>query len=121
VTIGQVAKAAGISASAIRYYESSGVLPKPGRKNGIRQYDSSSIQQLKVLRFYRSSGVSVDSLASMFLEDKSARRKNRHQAVLRRIDELDRAISQARSMRRRLQGLLNCGCKGDLKKCVIFL
>lgn len=53
MTIGEVAKAAGVSTSMIRFYESSGLLPRPRRKNGIRDYDASATDQLKVLRYFR--------------------------------------------------------------------
>lgn len=37
--IGEVVKRTGVTASAIRYYESIGIVPKPGRKHGCRMYD----------------------------------------------------------------------------------
>jgi DNA-binding transcriptional MerR regulator len=120
MTIGQVAKATGVSASAIRFYESSGVLPQPRRNRGIRQYDPAIVEHLTVVRFFRSSGVSVESLATMFGPDRMARRKNRHAAVARRIAELDEMIAQARRMKKRLRDLQACECHGDSKKCVVF-
>jgi len=120
VTIGEVAEAAGVTASAIRFYESAGVLPRPVRKNGIRDYEPAVVEQLRVLRFYRSTGVSIDDLATMFSGDARKRRENAHQIVLRRIAEIDDVIAEARSMKRRLRKLLDCDCNGDAKRCVIF-
>jgi len=120
MTIGQVAKAAGVSTSLIRFYESSGILPRPGRRNGIRDYDASVIEQLKVLRFYRAAGVSIESLVSMASAEPRSSAQNRHQIVMRRIDELDKLIDEARAMKQRLRGLLDCKCNGNKRKCVIF-
>lgn len=120
MTIGQVAKAAGVSTSAIRFYESSGVLPRPRRRSGIRDYDPSVVEQLKVLRFYRATGISIENLASMFSGEADTCTMNRHVIVQRRIAELDMFIKEARGMKRRLQGLLACECNGDQQKCVIF-
>jgi DNA-binding transcriptional MerR regulator len=120
MTIGQVAKAAGVSASMIRFYESCGLLPHARRKNGIREYDASTIEQLRILRFYRASGVSIESLISMASADPARRNKNRHEIVLRRIAELDGVIKEAGAMKRRLLSLLDCDCGGDMRKCVIF-
>lgn len=111
MTIGQVSKAVGIAASAIRYYESAGVLPPPQRKNGVRHYDASAIDQLRILRFLRDSGVSIRGLAA----------KDRHAEVERRIVELDALIANATEMKRRLESLSACQCEGDTEKCVIFL
>ena len=120
MTIGQVAKAAGVRASAIRFYESAGLLRPPARKGGVRDYDSSAVEQVRVLRFYRSTGVSVENLAAMFSGDTRRRRENAHEVVLRRIAEIDGVIAEARSMKRRLRKLLGCRCNGDSKRCVIF-
>lgn len=110
MTIGQLAKAAGISPSAIRFYESAGILPLPRRKNGVRDYDATAVNELKVLRFLRESGVSIRGLAA----------DDRHAEVQRRIEELDELIESATAMKRRLQSLLACDCNGDTQKCVIF-
>ena len=69
MTIGQVSAESGISASAIRYYESLGILPKPARKNGKRLYDDAVLQRLAVVRFYRTTGVSIRHIAQMFAAD----------------------------------------------------
>jgi DNA-binding transcriptional MerR regulator len=120
MTIGEVAKAAGVTASAIRFYESAGVLRPPSRRNGIRHYDPSVVEQLRVLRFYRSSGVSIEDLAAMFSDDTASRSQNRHEIVVRRIEELDRLILDAQAMKRRLRKLLDCKCNGNRRRCVIF-
>ncbi len=110
MTIGEVSKAVGIAASAIRFYESVGILPPPLRKNGVRDYDISIVDQLKILRFLRDSGVSIRGLAAA----------DRHAEVRRRIDELEALIVSATAMKLRLQSLLECDCNGDTQKCVIF-
>jgi DNA-binding transcriptional MerR regulator len=120
MTIGEVAKAAGVTASAIRFYEASRLLRAPLRRNGIRNFDPSVVEQLRVLRFFRSTGVSIEDLAAMFSDDAFERSRNRHDVVTRRLDDLDRVIGEARAMKRRLRSLLACTCKGDTRKCVIF-
>jgi len=39
LNIGELARNLGINTSAIRYYESIGLLPKPPRQSGWRKYD----------------------------------------------------------------------------------
>jgi MerR family redox-sensitive transcriptional activator SoxR len=117
MTIGQVSAESGISASAIRYYESLGILPKPARKSGRRLYDDSALQRLAVVRFYRTTGVSVHDIAQMFAADA---RSDRHAVVRERIAEIDRFIRMAQTAKRRLNDLLACSCHGDRRKCVIF-
>jgi MerR family redox-sensitive transcriptional activator SoxR len=40
LTIGEVARRAGVATSSIRYYERIGLLPKPDRAQGQRRYDT---------------------------------------------------------------------------------
>jgi MerR family redox-sensitive transcriptional activator SoxR len=117
MTIGQVSAESGISASAIRFYESLGILPKPARKSGKRLYDDTVLQRLAVVRFYRTTGVSIRHIAKMFAADA---RSDRHAVVRERIAEIDSYIRQARTAKRRLNDLLTCRCDGDRRKCVVF-
>ena len=50
--ISELAKLVGVAPSTIRYYEGKGLLPKGSRNsNGYRQYDHSSIEQIKMIKF----------------------------------------------------------------------
>lgn len=120
MTIGQVGKAAGMATSTIRYYESIGILPPPRRRSGMRDYDATIVDQLKVLRFYRTSGISIQTLVALFAREPKAKPTDKHEATLRRIEELDGIIKDARKMKERLRALLDCKCRGDRRKCVIF-
>src|SRR5215211_1580597 len=46
MTIGEVARKAGIRPSALRYYESVDILPKPERVNGRRRYDGEVLREV---------------------------------------------------------------------------
>jgi DNA-binding transcriptional MerR regulator len=56
LTIGQVGKAAGVSASAIRYYERHQILPEPARVGGKRRYDADVLHRLSVLDVAKQAG-----------------------------------------------------------------
>jgi DNA-binding transcriptional MerR regulator len=62
MTIGQVAKRSGLRASAIRYYERVGLLPKPARSGGQRRYDSRILDRLAVLERAKNCGFTLDAL-----------------------------------------------------------
>ncbi|MBX9332205.1 MerR family DNA-binding transcriptional regulator, partial [Serratia marcescens] len=49
--IGELAQRAGVAASAIRYYEQLGLLPKPVRGvNGYRVYSDSALERLHLIQ-----------------------------------------------------------------------
>src|SRR6266581_1760776 len=66
LTIGEVAKRAGIRASAIRYYESVEVLPAPSRINGRRRYDSRVLERLAVIQIAQQAGFTVAEIRTLF-------------------------------------------------------
>jgi MerR family redox-sensitive transcriptional activator SoxR len=59
MNIGEVARRAGLRPSAIRYYERLGLLPKPPRKGGRRQYGDDTMQRLAMVRFAKHVGFSM--------------------------------------------------------------
>ena len=68
LTIGEVARQAGIRPSALRYYESIGLLPVPRRVNGRRRYDPAIVQQLTVLQVARQAGFTIAEIQTLFHE-----------------------------------------------------
>lgn len=61
LTIGTLAKAAGVSTPTIRYYEEIGLLPKAGRSaSGQRVYDETDLERLTFIRRCRDFGFSID-------------------------------------------------------------
>src|SRR5262245_17273507 len=59
VTIGELAKQAGLRPSAIRYYERLGLVPAPPRRNGRRDYGTDALANLAVVQFARECGFTV--------------------------------------------------------------
>src|SRR6516162_7041579 len=56
MTIGEVARRTCLQASAIRYYEKIGLLPKTQRIGGQRRYETSVLNYLEVIDVARSAG-----------------------------------------------------------------
>jgi len=57
-TISEVARATGVAAKTIRYYEEIGVLPAPSRTlSGYRQYDEPGVQRVRFIRRARALGL----------------------------------------------------------------
>ena len=113
MTIGQVAKRAGLRASAIRYYERVGLLPTPARSGGQRRYDSSILARLAVLERAKNSGFTLDEVRQLFNDH--GRPSERWQRVARKkIVEMDALMERIRRMRESLER--GCQC-ADLDEC----
>jgi len=122
MTIGQVARATGISASAIRYYEAAGIIPPPPRRSGVRQYNTDVIDELKALRFYRASGIPIRDLASIarHMRGSKARREAWVSALQTRITALDSWMRKAEIIRRKLERAVGCRCNGNREACAVI-
>jgi MerR family redox-sensitive transcriptional activator SoxR len=62
LTIGQVAKRAGLNLSAIRYYEEKGLLPEAPRVSGRRRYTEETLARLGVIDVAKRAGFTLDDI-----------------------------------------------------------
>jgi MerR family transcriptional regulator, redox-sensitive transcriptional activator SoxR len=69
LTISEVAEQAGVNASAIRYYERVGVLPKPDRFGGERRYTSEAVGKLQVVELAKGAGFTLDQIKDLLKSD----------------------------------------------------
>ena len=110
--IGQVAKRAGIAASAIRYYEAEGLIPPAGRINGRRVYDDDMIDRLTFIEIAKRAGFTIAEIRK--LQSGFARSTPpgvRWRALAeRKLEELDRRIEEAETMKRMLGVVMGCEC-----------
>ena len=85
LSIGEVARQAGIRPSTLRYYESIGLLPAPKRVNGCRRYEAAIVQRLTVLHLAKQAGFSIPEIQMLFHgfrpETPPARRHQRAQSL----------------------------------------
>ena len=120
--IGEVARAAGVSTSAIRYYEAVGIMPPPMRRNGVRYYEAQAVDELKVLRFYRTAGIPIRELASIAKHrpGTGARRDVWVDVLHARIVDLDSRIEKAQRTRALLEQSIACRCEGRRDVCTVL-
>lgn len=63
LSIGALAKAAGVTAPTIRYYEEIGLLPTPNRSaSGQRAYDETDVERLTFIRRCRDFGFPIEQV-----------------------------------------------------------
>ncbi len=112
LTIGEVAKRAELQTSAIRYYESEGLLPEPARVSGQRRYDEAIFTRLTLIRMAQEAGLTIgeiQTLVSGFPEGTPASDRWRELAT-RKLPEVDALILRLQTMRQVLEESLACDC-----------
>lgn len=75
ITIGQLARAAGVNLETVRYYERIGLMPAPARTGGgHRAYDGEHVRLLAFIRHARDLGFGIDDVRALLaLRDPSHR------------------------------------------------
>jgi MerR family transcriptional regulator, redox-sensitive transcriptional activator SoxR len=119
--IGEVATISGKAASAIRYYESIGLLPEPVRLSGRRRYPEEVLRSLAVIDTAQRAGLSLDDIRLLLrasTEDARAVEQLREVAE-RRLPILREAIVRAELVREWLEQAADCCCP-TLETCPLF-
>ncbi|HEY1494251.1 MAG TPA: MerR family transcriptional regulator [Candidatus Solibacter sp.] len=116
MTIGEVASRSGLNASAIRFYEKQGLLPKPGRSGGRRQYDASILERLAVLQRARDCGFTLPEIRHLFTGFREGTPPSQRWQTLarRKLVELDELTRKIEVMKKYLAK--SCECR-DLQEC----
>jgi MerR family transcriptional regulator, redox-sensitive transcriptional activator SoxR len=119
LTIGEVAQYAGVQTSAIRYYESVGLLPPPKRVNGHRRYDLRVLKRLGLIQLLREANFGIRELQVLFSglnQDVPALPQWKSLAI-EKIAELEALIKKTQATKAWLAEALQRECKG-VEDCV---
>lgn len=107
--IGEVAKASGVGIEALRFYERSGLLGRPGRtESGYRVYDAEVLTRLDFIKRAQVLGFSLQEIKQI-IADKAAGRSpclEVREIVRHRLAELDEKMREMRRYRKELGAAL---------------
>ncbi|HEV7725534.1 MAG TPA: redox-sensitive transcriptional activator SoxR [Modestobacter sp.] len=122
LTIGEVARRAGVPVPTVRYYESRGLLSARRTTGNQRRYDRSVLRRLAVVAAAARVGLPLAEVGAAFAElpaDRAPDREDwaRLSAGWRR--RVDKRIAELESLREDLDGCIGCGCL-SLDRCALF-
>ena len=121
LSIGEVANAAGINVSAVRYYERNGLLPEAERVSGQRRFNGETVQRLGVIDVAKQAGFSLEEIRVLLdsIDDGAPAHRELRALAERKLPEVDALIERAQAMRAWLTTATACGC-GTLEECDLF-
>jgi MerR family redox-sensitive transcriptional activator SoxR len=121
LSIGEVARKANVSASAIRFYERNGLLPEAERVSGKRRFGPDAVRRLGIIDVAKQAGFSLDEARTLLDSiDRGAPAHEELQTLAaRKLPEVEALIERARSMRDWLVVASTCGCE-SLEDCGLF-
>lgn len=107
MTIGQLAKAAGVGVETIRYYQRRGILATPRKPlGGQRHYPRESLNHLAFIRRAQQLGFSLDEIVVLMGMRDGAHCAQAQAAAQGKLDELGERVAELNRMRKQLREIL---------------
>jgi DNA-binding transcriptional MerR regulator len=107
--IGQLARAAGVPVSTLRYYERVGLLAPAGRAhNNYRFYTQDTLQMVRFIRAAQATGFTLEDVRALLTlwDGQSALCKDVQPLVAKRLAEVTQRLQDIRHMQRILTSML---------------
>jgi len=115
MNIGEAARASGVSAKMIRYYEETGLIPPAGRTGaGYRTYGPKEVQILRFVRRARDLGFPMEKVADLLAlwRDRARASADVKHLAEAQVQALEARIREMQAMQATLQHLVQ-SCAGD--------
>jgi len=121
LTIGKLAKFAGVGVETIRYYQQRGLLPVPESSGAYRHYPVSLGNRIRFIKRAQELGFSLEEVSELLsLEDGIDRASIRHIAS-ERLEEIQAKLDDLNRMKKALSHLIReCEHTGDEEPCPII-
>ena len=121
LTIGHLAERAGVATSAIRFYESKGLIASVRTTGNQRRYEASTLRRVAFIRTAQQVGLTLEEIGAALATLPDGRTPTKADwARLSRAwrPRLDEQIARIERLRDRLDGCIGCGCL-SLRTCAL--
>jgi MerR family transcriptional regulator, redox-sensitive transcriptional activator SoxR len=122
LTIGDVAQRSGVATSALRFYESVGLIASERTSGNHRLYARATLRRVAFIRAAKRTGLSLDAIAealSALPAGRSPTKADWRRLSRRSRTRLDDRIAALVRLRDDLDGCIGCGCL-SLRSCALF-
>ena len=117
LTIGDLARRAGVATSAVRFYERRGLLVADARRSGQRRYREASLRRLIFIGMLQDAGLSLEDIAGVL----DAERVTDWKAIARRrLTVLEEEIDRLTRAKELLEGALLCRYDHPATECRVM-
>jgi DNA-binding transcriptional MerR regulator len=118
MTIGALARAAGVNVETVRYYERRGLLAAPARtQSGYRQYDDDALWRLQFVARAKRLGFTLTGITELLQADGAHGADDVLQAARAKLVAVDERRSALDAQRARLERLVRTCEDGDDVDC----
>ncbi len=123
LTIGEVARMAGLQTSTLRYYESIQLLPAPRRVSGQRRYSPDVLAVLAVIQLAKDTQFTLDEIRTLLYGPpvESTPSQRWCELVLQKLDEVNALIAQTQELKALLEESLESDAlQHELDECPLL-
>src|SRR4051812_998397 len=121
VTIGHLAERAGVATSAIRFYESRGLITSERTTGNQRRYEQSTLRRIAFIRTAQRVGLSLDEIGEALAtlpDGRTPTKSDWHRLSKAWRPRLDEQIERIERLRDRLDSCIGRGRPG-LRTCAL--
>lgn len=122
LSIGEVADRTGVATSALRYYESEGLITSERSSGGQRRYRRDQIRRVAFVRVAQRVGLSLDDIRqalSLLPEGRTPTRADWTRVSRTWRPLIDEQIAMLTRLRDELDSCIGCGCL-SLQRCALY-
>lgn len=120
MTIGSLAKTAGVGVETIRFYQRRGLLNEPSRAGGVRRYGPTDAARLRFIRAAAEAGFTLAQIAELLKLDAGEDRARAQALARERIAAIDAQMNRLAEARSALEGLAARCAAGEGDGCPIL-
>lgn len=124
LTIGKVARLAGVGVETVRFYERQGLIDEPPRRqSGYRQYPHETVSRVRFIRQAKELGFSLKEIKQLqeLRIDPSATCHDGRQRTRAKIQQIDEKIRSLQRIKQALQKLeAACDGEGSVSTCPVL-
>ena len=118
LTIGEVARRAGVATSSIRYYERIGLLDEPARSGGQRRYDADVLGKLGFIGVAQSAGFKLREIREL-IDGADGLGEPMRSLSSRKLAEVEALLERTKASKGWLEVAQQCGCATPAE-CALF-
>lgn len=119
LTIGQLSERSGVAGSALRFYETKGLIYSTRTSGNQRRYHCSMLRRIALIQVAQSVGFTLEEI-TLELEslpmNKTPTKRDWERVANKWQQDLENKMKQLASLRDNLTGCIGCGCL-SMKKC----
>jgi MerR family mercuric resistance operon transcriptional regulator len=122
VTIGGLARAAGVNVETIRYYQRVGMLPQPGKPlQGARRYGAGDIKQIRFIKRAQALGFTLAEVAELLALGNASSCRETQVLAQSKLESIGARINDLVKMQNTLVQLVaRCNTTNESSNCPII-